>query len=50
MADGSLGPISTRPVRHGHHAKVHHADDSDEDSGGGAGPVFEQVATFRDRI
>ena len=38
MADGSLGPISTRPIRHGHHAKVHHSEEEEEASG----PYFDQ--------
>ena len=37
MADNSLGPVSLRPVRHGHHAKVHHSDDEED-----VGPIFEQ--------
>ena len=37
MADGSLGPISSRPIRHGHHTKVLHLDTEKE-----GGPVFEQ--------
>ena len=37
MADGSLGPMSTRPIRHGHHAKVHPSEEEKD-----SGPYFDQ--------
>ena len=37
MADGSIGPISNRPIRHGHHLIINHLDPEGE-----VGPIFDQ--------